>query len=321
MDVVPAAGMVGVPGGGEGEARVSPEHVSRDELCPLPQGFLPALSNEDPSLAVDELSAAVGFASGDVVADGVAGHVVVGEPVGGAAVAGTGIVAGLESEPVGEQVVVAEPLAPRVERDDEQVAPIELVEPVLGVVDARDGLAQVGVEPIEDGGGGQELMQALGKAGQDLVSQVVRDVAIVAGEPADELGAVRAVAQGEAHELHPGSPSFGAFGHPANVELVEADVHLVVEQRSNFAAVEAQIVEADLQQVSLRSQFGELERWVVAGADHDTERRRRLDDELVDAGVHGRVGDRVVVVEHQDRRRGPRVAGPGRTELGRRPAR
>ena len=35
----------------------------------------------------------------------------------------------------------------------------------------------------------------------------------------------------------------------------------------------------------------------------NAQRRRCLDDELVDAGVDGRVGDRVVVVEHQDRRR------------------
>ena len=188
VDVVPATGMVRSPGGGEGQTWVSSEHVSGEELRPFPQRFLPALPDQDPSLAVDELGAAVGFAGGDVVADGVAGHVMVGEPVGGAAVAGARIIAALQAEPVGEQMVVAEPLAAMVERDDEQVQPIELVEPVLGVVDAGDGLAERGVEPIEDGGGDQELVEAIGKPGQDLVSQVVRDVAVVAGELADELG-------------------------------------------------------------------------------------------------------------------------------------
>ena len=122
VDVVPATGMVRVPGSGEGEARVSSEHVTREELRPFAQGLLPALPDQDPSLAVDELGAAVGFAGGDVVADGVAGHVVVGEPVGGAAVTRARVIAALQAEPVGEQMVVAEPLASMVERDDEQVA-------------------------------------------------------------------------------------------------------------------------------------------------------------------------------------------------------
>ena len=171
VDVVPATGMVGGPGGGEGEAAVSSEHVSGEQLDPFPQGFLAALSDQDPSLAVDELGAAVGFAGGDVVADGVAGHAVLGEPIGGSAVAGAGIAAGLQAEPVGEQMVIAEPLAPMVERDDEQVQPIELVEPVLGILDTGDGLAQAGVEPIEDRGGVQEVMQVSGKPGQDLVAR------------------------------------------------------------------------------------------------------------------------------------------------------
>ena len=41
----------------------------------------------------------------------------------------------------------------------------------------------------------QSPLEAIGKPGQDLASQVVRDVAVVAGELADELGPVRAVVQ------------------------------------------------------------------------------------------------------------------------------
>ena len=69
---------------------MSSEHVSGEELDPFPQGFLAALSDEDPSLPVDELGAAVGFAGGDVVADGVAWQPMVREPVGGLPVTGPG---------------------------------------------------------------------------------------------------------------------------------------------------------------------------------------------------------------------------------------
>ena len=79
--------MVGNPGRREGEVRPAPQDVSRQELDPFAECLFTALTDERPSLTVDDLGRAVRLASCNVVTDRITGHVVVGEPVGRATVA------------------------------------------------------------------------------------------------------------------------------------------------------------------------------------------------------------------------------------------
>ena len=177
---------------------------------------------------------------------GVAGKAVMSQPVGGSTVTVAWITAGLQTQPFGEQMVVAEPASPVVERDDEQIEAVELLEDVLGLLDARHGVAQRRGQPVEDRGVEQESSDPVGKPGQNLVSEVVGHVAVVTGELVDEGTAVGMIAKRQADELYPYGPPFGPLGETSQLGPRQPDRHLFIEQGGDVAVVETQVVEADL---------------------------------------------------------------------------
>ena len=69
-------------------------------------------------------------------------------------------------EHVAEQVVVAVPPATVVERDEEQVRPLQRLEHRLAAGPLERGVAEFGAERVEDRGGRQEPAQLLGLAGR-----------------------------------------------------------------------------------------------------------------------------------------------------------
>jgi hypothetical protein len=95
---------------------------------------------------LDQVSRSTEPPTGERVLHGVLEHAVVGVPLAGGAVQGEGAAGVLvnESSPEGlrEQVVVAVPGALVVERDDEQVAALELLEHGAAVVASGEGVAQ-----------------------------------------------------------------------------------------------------------------------------------------------------------------------------------
>ena len=111
---------------------------------------------------------------------------------------------------VGEEVVVAIPLAAVVERDQEQVAALQRLQHGLAAVLAGDGIAQRAAQPVQDGGLQQEVPDLVGLALQHLLDQVVDDVAVVAGEAGDEAGDVVAPLHRQRRQLERGDPPLGA---------------------------------------------------------------------------------------------------------------
>ena len=112
---------------------------------------------------------------------------------------------------VGEQLVVAEPLPPVVEGDEEEVVALE------GAAASRaassrpsDGVAQRAGEPVEHRGAQQELAHRRRLVGEHLLDEVVEDVAVVAGEPGDEGRDVLAPLQRDGGELQGRDPPLGA---------------------------------------------------------------------------------------------------------------
>ena len=142
---------------------------------------------------------------------GIAGPVV---PVAGAAVQ-LGHVAGplveqMSLQDVAEQVVVAVPAAVVVERDEEQVLPVQRWQHGPPVGPAGDRVAERAGEPVQDRGLEQEGAHVRRLAVEHLVGEVVDDESVVAGEARDEPGPVVSVLQGQGGELQCGRPSLGA---------------------------------------------------------------------------------------------------------------
>ena len=86
------------------------------------------------------------------------------------------------AEHVGEQVVIAVPVAAVVERDEEQVRPIELLERRPPAGSAGDRVAERAGQPVEHRGLQQERSDLFGLAVEHLLDEVVDDEAVVAGE-------------------------------------------------------------------------------------------------------------------------------------------
>ena len=190
----------------------------------------------------------------------------------------------LALQQVAQQVVVAEPVAAVVERDDEQVRPERLGEQGGAVRPAGDRGAQRRAHALEDRRAQQELPQRAGRVLDHLV-QVVADLAVVAGQRADERGAVAAAAEGERGELEPGGPALRPLLQPVHVGRFEAELERAVEQLVGLGVGELQLLHADLHELAGRPQTCERQRRVGAAGDRDPQRPRQVAHEVRDRGV------------------------------------
>ena len=102
---------------------------------------------------------------------------------------------------VGKEVVIAVPATLIVERNDEEVPPFQGTQHRLAVASPGDGITERAAQPVEDAGVQEELSNVVGEALQDLLDQVVDDVAVVAREPGDEVRVVVSSLHREGSEL------------------------------------------------------------------------------------------------------------------------
>jgi hypothetical protein len=89
-------------------------------------------------------------------------------------------VAKLHAQQLGEQVVVAVPLAVVIQRRQEQVAAFQLAEQLAGPLRLEHGVAHRARQPLQDRGPHQKRPDLLRLVGQDLGAQVVGHVMVVA---------------------------------------------------------------------------------------------------------------------------------------------
>ena len=90
------------------------------------------------------------------------------------------------AECVGEQVVVAVPLARRIKGNDEQVASLESFQRLLPVGAAGQCVTQRAAQLSQYGGVEEELARLVRLAAQYLFHEIVEDEAVAAGERLDE---------------------------------------------------------------------------------------------------------------------------------------
>ena len=104
---------------------------------------------------------------------------------------------------------------------DEEVGRRELGQHPPAVTSAGQRVGQLRTDRVGHGGAEQELSQAVGLPIEDLVQQVVGHRPIVAGEPAQEPGAVRLRGERQRGEADPGSPPFRPIAQSLDVAVCE----------------------------------------------------------------------------------------------------
>src|SRR3954470_12460509 len=93
---------------------------------------------------------------------------------------------------VGKEMVVAIPLAPVVERDDEEIATLQVLEDRLRIGFSKDRVAQWPAQSAEHGGAKQKTADRFGLGAEDFVDEVVGNVTTLTGERVDEPAYVSA---------------------------------------------------------------------------------------------------------------------------------
>ena len=104
---------------------------------------------------------------------------------------------------IGEEMVIAVPPPLIVQRDDEKVSTVEILEGFLpgssGV--EHNGITQGAAQAVEDRRAQQECLNAFGLLLQDFFDQVIHDEVVAAGERADEAGGVGMALQAQRGQL------------------------------------------------------------------------------------------------------------------------
>ncbi len=270
------------PDEAERQHRSCLHHLVRDDLEPGGDGGLLPVPLQRRHRELGEVRCPVDVTGGDRVPHGRDRFTRFVVPLAGAAVQVCDLLGPLVEEmgpdDFGEQVVVAVPATVAVQRDEEQVGPVQVLEHVLAARVAGHGLAQRSAHPVEDRGLEQEVTHLRRLTVEHLFGQVVHDVAVVAGEGGDERRGVCAPPQGQRRELQGGDPALGAGLQRRDVARSDREGGDVVEVRRGLGQREAQVGGTDLDQLAPRAQSGQWQRRVHAGADDQVHLGRKVLD-------------------------------------------
>lgn len=150
--------------------------------------------------------------------------------------------------------MVAVPLTSVVQREHEQVAAVEGVQRGSPATPSGHRIAQRPAEPPEDGRVQQEVTDRRGLTPEDLLHEVVHDVAVVTGEAGDEPGGVISALHRQRGQLEGDDPSLGAPLQSSDVLRRQVQSHHVVEIGGSLLGGEAEVGGADLDQLSATTQ-------------------------------------------------------------------
>ncbi len=210
-------------------------------------------------------------------------------------------------EELGEQAVVPVPFPARIEREEEDIGGLELLQHRLAAAAADHRVAQRRGKPVEDRRAAQKIAGLLREPLQDFNDEIIHHVAVIAAEGRQEffpLGAF--LPKGERRELQSGHPAFGPGFQRLHHLRRKGEVHRAGEEFRGFGEREPQIGLAQFGDLSERAEARQGQGRILARSEGEVQRRRDVLDQeshdFVDRG--GR--DEVVIVEDQHQRRDAR---------------
>ena len=221
------------------------------------------------------------------------------------------------TQQVSEQVVVAPPAAHLVQGDHEEPGPFGLLQQRLAARPARDRIAQLPRQPLQHRGLEQEAAHLLALPLEDLLGQVVQDVAVAAGERGDEAVDVAAPAQRQASQLQPGGPALGPRGQRRGDCVRQRRTgprsarrrRDLLQQRRRLPGREAQFRGAQLGQLLAGPQPGQSQGRVAAAGQRQVQPWRPVLEQEPERLVHQPRADHVIIIQDQQRLVRVRLAG------------
>ena len=216
----------------------------------------------------------------------------------------------LDLEPVsqhlGEQVVVAICLPGRFEWDEEHRLPVQLVKQAARVACPRDGVAELGREPIEHRGVEQEVPHLRILAFNHLVEQVLRDEVVAPRERLDERGGIRCVTQRDGRQLQPDRPTVRAVHEAAHQFVGQLTLCHVLDELAGLRIPEGEIGAPDLHDLVGEAETVQVPRQVPSGGDDGPSGVRKGGEQLAEVVEHGTTRQRMRVFQEKHDIRGER---------------
>ena len=204
--------------------------------------------------------------------------------------------------------MVAVPLSPPVERDQEQTRRLEAAQPLLRPRLPDNGIAQRSTQLLEHRRTTQEPLITLGQPHHRLAIEVVGHVPVVTG---DRQRLTTAVSRDHRRQVQTDGPALGAFSQRGGQLSSEADVG-VGEDLLGTGRVERQMARPELQHVTRRPQPRQVRLLGTTRRDHlRTSRHPR--DHHPQGVVTVRRLQLVQVVQHQHERLRARPERRGET--------
>ena len=158
---------------------------------------------------------------------------------------------------VSEQMVVAIPAAAVIQRDQEQIPPIQRLQHGLAAALPGNRIAQRPAQPAQDGSLQQERLNPARLTLQNLLGQIVHDVTFIARETGDEPGHIRSSLHRQRRQLQRGDPALGTALQHRHIPHRQLQPHHPVQVRRRLLRGETQISRADLGQLAARPQPGQ----------------------------------------------------------------
>ena len=226
------------------------------------------------------------------------------QPPGGPVVQGAHRVRVFDPQPgsqrVGEEVLIAEGRAGLVQGDEKHRPVEEPVKHSRGDLQARDGVAQIGRQPVEDGGLQEELAHGWLLLVDHLVQQVLRDQVVTAGERLDEPRDVPRGSQRDRGQLQPCRPPVGALDEERHLRIGEGGSRHVLQQGLGVGLRKRQIGPADLDQPVVQPKLVQRPGRVTPHRHDPAGCRRQGGEEVPQVADHGVVGQLVGVLKDKN---------------------
>jgi hypothetical protein len=144
-------------------------------------------------------------------------------------------------EELTEEVVIAVPLAPGVERDEQQVRVLQVSQQRARLLPLGDGVAQGAAETFQDAGLQQERPELGWLAGENLGGQIVNEVAVVAGEALDQRARIGSAAERERGQVDCSRPALRPRLQARHILSRKFKTQSVGEERSGLLIGEAKL--------------------------------------------------------------------------------
>ena len=204
----------------------------------------------------------------------------------------------LETQQIGEQVVVAEPRPPDIQRGHERAGVLELLQHSLGSRAAGQEVGQRAADALQHGRTQQEIADLGRLALEHLGQQVPRDRALAAGELAHEPLGIGMLGERDRRQPQTRRPALGTVVQQRQIRIRERDPG-PLQQLARLFAREAKSRGPDLGQGTRHAEAMQAERGFRTGYKHDPRLWRQPSEEQLER--RQRVGrlQLVQIVDHQ----------------------